>query len=227
MQQTQQMLQIDTIYKKVEVIDTVYTKVNVVINDTIYNTIEPELMQVYQGLLTSQDNKFDNLLWAIGICVTVLLVGFGVFNLVMHRPIFRKDAKKVFKEEKLKFQKDLEKIRSEFDISNRAVLHTARAHAVGTHWEVSDYQYVSIMHFLNSISLWANTFHKGELLNVLEFCNSVAENIISNKWQNDDWLQSWGAHEDYINDIKEKCNFPEEVGKLKSNLDKINVINNK
>ncbi len=138
MQQVQQVVQIDTIYHKVQVIDTVYTKIFV--NDTI----QPDLVQVYQGLINSQDNKFDNILVMVGIAAALLIVLFGVINFSATRILFKIDAKRLFNKRKKKLINELNQLRKESIERNKVFLNASQANTLAVHSDSPDKQYTAL-----------------------------------------------------------------------------------
>jgi hypothetical protein len=142
----------DTVYIKTEVIDTIYNKVNVFYSDTI----APDLIKVYEKLITAQDDKFDYLLVSIGIIVTVLVILITFFNFSIAQKIFEKDAKTIFDSEKDKLKKyfDLEliKVRNEMEYKNceafAAILETSEHFADDRHFEVMKYIVTGLKHVI-------------------------------------------------------------------------------
>lgn len=131
---TQTIHLIDTIYKKIYVFDTVYLKTEIHLSDTI----KPDLIQVYEHLLTAQDDNFDLILAGVAIIVTVLVVLMAVFNLNVAREFFKKDARKIYKKAQEKFQygldKKLEIIDTQMEIRfavNTSMTHLSLASGAG------------------------------------------------------------------------------------------------
>ncbi|MRT93507.1 hypothetical protein [Ancylomarina sp. 16SWW S1-10-2] len=98
--------QIDSLHTQVQIIDTTVTHVHVydTIVTHVYDTIQPDLITVYDKLITAQDNNFDNILVMIGVIVTLLVVGFAWFNIDVAKKLFRREFEGIIEEEKPKIK---------------------------------------------------------------------------------------------------------------------------
>jgi len=99
--------QIDSLHTQVQIIDTTVTHVHVydTIVTHVYDTIQPNLITVYEKLIASQDNNFDNILILIGIVVTILIVVVTAFNFLVAKKLFKIEFKKMLKAERKNIKK--------------------------------------------------------------------------------------------------------------------------
>jgi len=91
----------------VQIIDTTVTHVHVydTIVTHVYDTIQPNLITVYEKLITAQDNNFDNILILITVIVTVLIVVFTAYNFFGAKKLFKIEFKKMIEDERENIKK--------------------------------------------------------------------------------------------------------------------------
>lgn len=116
-------VKVDTIFNKVYLSDTIFNKVYV--SDTMFNkvfvsdTIKPELIQIYDQLISNQDNNFDNILILITIIVSVLIILVTLINIFVAKELFKKDAKGIYdtqnKEYEVKLDEKFERVEKIID----------------------------------------------------------------------------------------------------------------
>lgn len=99
--------QIDSLHTQVQIIDTTVTHIHVydTIVTHVYDTIQPDLITVYDKMFTAQDNNFDNILILITVIVTVLIVVFTAFNFLVAKKLFRLEFRKMLKAERENIKK--------------------------------------------------------------------------------------------------------------------------
>tara|TARA_R110001583_G_scaffold25760_6_gene93091 strand:- start:5225 stop:5947 length:723 start_codon:yes stop_codon:yes gene_type:complete len=84
----------------VTIVDSVHTIVNITetriihLQDTI-SAAQPDLITVYERLITAQDDKFEFTLYLIAIIVTVLIVAVTAFNFFGAKELFKIEFKKM------------------------------------------------------------------------------------------------------------------------------------
>lgn len=135
--------QIDSLHTQVQIIDTTVTHVHVydTIVTHVYDTIQPDLITVYERLITAQDDKFEFTLYLIAIIVTLLIVAVTAFNFF--------GAKELFK---IEFEKMIE--------SKREDIKKAALEDVGNELNGIKGEHARIM----AISSGANKLHSQEIV---------------------------------------------------------------
>jgi len=100
--------QIDSLHTQVQIIDTTVTHVHVydTIVTHVYDTIQPDLITVYEKVIASQDSRFVMILSLIAVFVTLLVVGFAWFNIDVAKKLFRREFENIIEEEKPKIKAD-------------------------------------------------------------------------------------------------------------------------
>lgn len=108
--------QIDSLHTQVNVIDTTVTHVHVydTIVTHVYSTVPPDLIAVYEKLITAQDDKYEFLLGAVAIIVTVLVVFVTVSNILISKKLIKHDFKKSFEKEKIEIKKALNDLNKKY-----------------------------------------------------------------------------------------------------------------
>jgi hypothetical protein len=109
--------QIDSLHTHVQIIDTTVTHVHVydTIVTHVYDTIQPDLITVYEKLITAQDDKFEFTLYAIAIIVTVLVVLVTLSNIFLLKKLIKHDFKKSFEKEKKNIKESLNDVDKELN----------------------------------------------------------------------------------------------------------------
>jgi len=99
--------QIDSLHTQVQIIDTTVTHVHVydTIVTHVYDTIQPDLITVYERLITAQDDKFEFTLYAIAIIVTLLIVAVTAFNFFGAKELFKIEFKNMLDGERENIKK--------------------------------------------------------------------------------------------------------------------------
>jgi len=99
--------QIDSLHTQVQIMDTAVTHVHVydTIVTHVYDTIQPDLITVYDKLITAQDNNFDNILVYIAVTVTALIVVFTAYNFWVAKKLFKIEFKKMIDDERENIKK--------------------------------------------------------------------------------------------------------------------------
>ncbi|WP_321309541.1 hypothetical protein [Marinifilum fragile] len=110
---------VDTTVTHVHVYDTTLHHVNVydTVVTHVYDTVTPELITVYEKLISAQDDKFEFLLGAVGIIVTVLVVFVTVSNILISKKLIKHDFKKTFAKEKLKIDNSLKVLDKKYHLA--------------------------------------------------------------------------------------------------------------
>ncbi|WP_282126338.1 hypothetical protein [Marinifilum flexuosum] len=103
---------VDTTVTHVHIYDTTVHHVNVydTVVTHVYDTVPPELIQVYEKLITAQDDKFDYLLVGIGIVVTLIVIFVTWFNFDFSKRLFMSEFEEVFEKEKKDIKESLNKL---------------------------------------------------------------------------------------------------------------------
>lgn len=112
MDTTETIIQVDTIHHVTHVFDTVYHQTNII----LFDTIKPDYINYYDKLLATQDDHFDYILVGIGIIVTALIILITVFNIMIARQTFKRDAKRIYKKQRLVNEAKLKK---KFDLIDK------------------------------------------------------------------------------------------------------------
>lgn len=206
------VIPINTISYKIDVIDTIYSKKIMEISDTI----QPDLVKIYEKVIATQNENFNHILSTIGIIVTVLIILIAVFNITVAKGIFRRAAKKIFKKESIKFQEqyknDLENIENK--IMARSYL------AMGTAFLISGSLEIGFWYFFRELDCLIKSYNREEII--------TSTNFIFDQFQSDRIKKiDYKYKEEFIsiiNKIPGDLNLSKEIKIIKDKIEELTVL---